>query len=101
MDLNSKNKDPFGAAIRDYANTGNNTLEIEVFQEDFEPDIIPVKHLFRDYKNMPKIEKKQSAEKRAETEAIKARMDAAQISSVKAEIKSGSLAVSDEVRELV
>ena len=58
MDLNSKNKDPFGAAIRDFANTGNNTLEIEVFQEDFEPDVIPVKHLFRDYKNMPKIEQK-------------------------------------------
>ena len=56
MDSKSKNNDPFGKAILAYANTKNKDLQIEVLQEDFEPDLIPIHYLFRTKKDMPKLE---------------------------------------------
>ena len=45
----------FGKAILDYQN-GNKNAEIIVHSPDFEPDVIPVEHLLRNYEQMPDVE---------------------------------------------
>ena len=45
----------FGKALFDY-HSGEENAEITVLSPDFEPDIIPVKYLLRDYSTMPDIE---------------------------------------------
>lgn len=54
--MNSK-KDPMGRAIADYYQTGA-ADKLRVFSPMFEEDEIPVQTLFRDYDDMPKIERK-------------------------------------------
>ncbi len=53
--LDPKN-DPMGAAIADYHSTGDADRLI-VRSESFDDDEIPVKHLFRTYKQMPRLER--------------------------------------------
>ncbi len=48
--------DPIGKAVMEYYETGENT-EIIVSSEDFDDDVIPTKYLFRQYDQMPKIER--------------------------------------------
>jgi hypothetical protein len=50
-------KDIFGLAIKAYHNE-KDTTEIIVHSPDFDDDTIPVDYLFRDYKNMPALERK-------------------------------------------
>jgi hypothetical protein len=50
-------KDIFGMAIKAYYNE-KDTTEIIVHSPDFDDDTIPVDYLFRDYKNMPPLERK-------------------------------------------
>lgn len=50
-------KDIFGLAIKAYHNQ-KDTTEIIVHSPDFDDDTIPVDYLFRDYKNMPPLERK-------------------------------------------
>lgn len=51
----TKDKDPMGAAILDYATTGKAGC-LRVHSSMFEEDEMPVKHLFRQYKDMPLLE---------------------------------------------
>ena len=48
--------DPMGAAIMDYFKTGKADV-LRVFSSDFDEDEIPVADLFRDYEQMPQIER--------------------------------------------
>ena len=48
-------KDPMGAAILDYQTTGK-AGKLSVLSSMFEEDEMPVKHLFRSFKDMPKLE---------------------------------------------
>lgn len=50
-------KDPMGAAIRDYFVKGK-ASRLRVFSPDFDEDEIPVETLFRDFSSMPAIEQK-------------------------------------------
>ena len=53
----SKGKDPMGAAILDFLTTGKaDTLRI--LSSMFEEDEMPVSHLFRSLREMPKLERK-------------------------------------------
>ena len=52
-----KEKDPMGAAILDYQISGK-AGKLRVLSSMFEEDEMPVKHLFRTYKDMPKLEQK-------------------------------------------
>lgn len=49
--------DIFGDAVKAYFQNPSGQ-EITVISEDFEDDVIPVSHLFRRYKKMPKLEQK-------------------------------------------
>ena len=49
-------KDPMGAAIFDYFNNGR-AAKLRVFSSQFDEDEIPVADLFRDYEQMPYLEK--------------------------------------------
>lgn len=51
------NQDPFGLACFEYYN-GNKTAKIKVISDLVEDDYIPVKHLFRNYDEMPDVEQK-------------------------------------------
>lgn len=51
----SKDKDPMGAAILDYQTSGK-AGRLRVLSSMFEEDEMPVKHLFRTYKEMPLLE---------------------------------------------
>lgn len=50
-------KDPLGNALLDYYHQPDDALELIVKSPDFKDDVISVKHFFRDYDDMPKIEK--------------------------------------------
>ena len=50
-------KDPVGAAIRDYCSTGK-AGRLRVFSSQFDEDGIPVAGLFRTYPEMPALEQK-------------------------------------------
>ncbi len=50
-------KDPMGAAILEFQKTGKAT-RLRVLSSMFDEDEIPVKHLFRTYKDMPRLEQK-------------------------------------------
>lgn len=52
-----KTKDPMGAAIAEYYETGK-ADKLRVFSPDFEEDEIPVDMLFRSFSDMPDIEQK-------------------------------------------
>ena len=56
-DILSPEKDPMGTAILDYQKTGK-AGKLRVLSSMFEEDEMPVKHLFRSYHDMPKLEKK-------------------------------------------
>ena len=56
-DILSPDKDPMGAAILDFQKTGK-AGKLRVLSSMFEEDEMPVKHLFRSYLDMPKLEKK-------------------------------------------
>lgn len=49
-------KDPMGAAINDYFRNGR-AAKLRVFSSQFDEDEIPVADLFRDYEQMPYLEK--------------------------------------------
>ena len=49
-------KDPMGAAIYEYFTLGK-SARLRVFSPDFEEDEIPVSELFRDFGQMPYLEK--------------------------------------------
>lgn len=51
------NKDPMGAAISEYQQT-NKAGRLRVLSSMFDEDGIPVKHLFRTFKDMPELEQK-------------------------------------------
>jgi len=53
----SPDKDPMGTAITDYYNTGK-ASKLRVFSSMFDEDEIPVGHLFREFKDMSKLEQK-------------------------------------------
>ena len=53
----SKDKDPMGAAILDYQTSGK-AGKLRVLSSMFEEDEMPVKHLFRNFEEMPKLEQK-------------------------------------------
>ena len=53
----SKDKDPMGAAILDYQTSGK-AGRLRVISSMFEEDEMPVKHLFRSFEEMPKLEQK-------------------------------------------
>ncbi len=53
----SPEKDPMGAAILDFQKKGK-ASKLHVLSSMFEEDEMPVKHLFRNYKEMPKLEQK-------------------------------------------
>ena len=53
----SKDKDPMGAAILDYQTAGK-AGQLRVLSSMFEEDEMPVKHLFRSFEEMPKLEQK-------------------------------------------
>lgn len=48
-------KDPMGAAILEYQTTGK-AGKLSVLSSMFEEDEMPVKHLFRNFEDMPKLE---------------------------------------------
>jgi 2-polyprenyl-3-methyl-5-hydroxy-6-metoxy-1,4-benzoquinol methylase len=52
----SPDKDPMGAAIADYFNN-HKADKLRVFSSQFDEDKIPVKQLFRNYNQMPLLEK--------------------------------------------
>lgn len=52
----STDRDPMGAAILDYQQSGM-AGKLRVLSSMFEEDEMPVKHLFRNYQEMPKLEK--------------------------------------------
>ena len=49
--------DPMGAAIHDYQHTGK-AAQLRVMSSMFEDDEMPVDHLFRSFKQMPRLEQK-------------------------------------------
>ncbi len=51
----TKEKDPMGAAILDYQTSGK-AGRLRVLSSMFEEDEMPVKHLFRRFEDMPKLE---------------------------------------------
>ena len=53
----STGKDPMGTAILDYQKKGK-AKKLRVLSSMFEEDEMPVKHLFRNYSDMPKLEQK-------------------------------------------
>lgn len=53
----TKDKDPMGAAILDYQTSGK-AGKLRVLSSMFEEDEMPVKHLFRSFEEMPKLEQK-------------------------------------------
>jgi len=53
----AKDKDPMGAAILDYHTSGK-AGRLRVLSSMFEEDEMPVKHLFRKFEEMPKLEQK-------------------------------------------
>ena len=53
----SKDKDPMGAAILDYQESGR-AGRLRVLSSMFEEDEMPVKHLFRNLEEMPMLEQK-------------------------------------------
>jgi len=53
----SPDKDPMGAAILDYQTSGK-AGKLRVLSSMFEEDEMPVKHLFRKFEEMPKLEQK-------------------------------------------
>jgi SAM-dependent methyltransferase len=57
MNNNNSEKDIFGKAISAYYHH-KDTTEIEVHSPDFDDDVIPVPYLFRNYSEMPPLEKK-------------------------------------------
>lgn len=57
-------KDPMGAAIAEYLQTGRSTSRLRVLSSMFDEDEIPVPHLFRSFDEMPQLE--QEALRRAE-----------------------------------
>lgn len=57
MDKTSQGKDPMGAAIADYFAKGK-ASKLRVFSSMFDEDEIPVRQLFRTFKEMPKLEQK-------------------------------------------
>lgn len=57
MNNNISEKDIFGKAISAYYHH-KDTTEIEVHSPDFDDDVIPVPYLFRNYSEMPPLEKK-------------------------------------------
>lgn len=57
MNNEKNNPDIFGNAIKAYFETGDKE-DILVHSPDFDDDVIPVPYLFRDYKEMPPLEKK-------------------------------------------
>lgn len=54
--LKFNGKDPLGKIIWDY-HCGNHNAQVKVFANLADPDIITAKHLFRNYDEMPGIEK--------------------------------------------
>lgn len=52
-----KGKDPMGAAILDYQTSGK-AGKLRILSSMFEEDEMPVKHLFRSFEAMPKLEQK-------------------------------------------
>lgn len=56
-DILSKDKDPMGAAILDYQTKGK-AGKLSILSSMFEEDEMPVKHLFRNLKEMPMLEQK-------------------------------------------
>ncbi len=52
------NKDVFGTAIKQFYLTEDETLEIEVFSDLAGDEQIPVSYLFREFEELPEIEKK-------------------------------------------
>ena len=53
----SPDKDPMGAAILDFQTSGK-AGRLRVLSSMFEEDEMPVKHLFRNFEDMPKLEQK-------------------------------------------
>ena len=53
----SPNNDPMGAAIRDYQSKGK-ASRLRVLSSIFDEDEMPVAHLFRTFKQMPRLEQK-------------------------------------------
>lgn len=56
-DSNKQKEDIFGMAISAFYNDGDET-DITVHSPDFDDDVIPVKYLFRNFKEMPQLERK-------------------------------------------
>ena len=99
----SADKDPMGAAILDYQTKGK-AGKLRVFSSMFEEDEMPVKHLFRSFKEMPKLEQAAlelaqgnvldvgagagchalALQKRMQEDVLDAKMNKQQITSVKA-----------------
>lgn len=50
------NTDPTGKALNDYFQNPDERLVIRVSSPDFEDDVIPVYHFFREYEEMPELE---------------------------------------------
>lgn len=57
MNNEKNNPDIFGKAIKAYFETGDEE-DILVHSPDFDDDVIPVPYLFRNFKEMPSLEKK-------------------------------------------
>lgn len=55
--MNNKNNDIFGKALSDFFYEKDET-DIIVHSPDFDDDVIPVSYLFRNFREMPKIEQK-------------------------------------------
>lgn len=56
-DILEAEHDPMGAAIYDYQHTGK-AAQLRVMSSMFEDDEMPVDHLFRSFKQMPRLEQK-------------------------------------------
>lgn len=56
MSKNNTNPDIFGHAISDFFH-GKDTEDITVYSNDFDNDLIPVDYLFREFKEMPPLER--------------------------------------------
>ena len=52
-----KHNDPLGLAYLSYLN-GNEDAYFTLYSSEFDPDDIPVNHFFRDFSEMPELEKK-------------------------------------------
>ncbi|MFA8298811.1 MAG: class I SAM-dependent methyltransferase [Hyphomicrobiales bacterium] len=58
MPLIKRENDAMGAAINSYYQNKDSNMVIDVHSDICEKDVIPVSYLFRDYDDMPEIEKK-------------------------------------------